>query len=266
MLSAQDLSADGLGGGDATAAQALQHIAARLRSVAATALAAPNAGARAGVSGSGNELRFTGLAAGDEGAFTITATVTPLSSGGVAAVSAPDLTVTGRINGGALVDNPQTPDVEGDLLTLRAHGGDITLQGAIGGGIGDSLPDGDFSVVAGTGYSTEQGRGAVSVGVGGSGHTLTLTGDFVKGDQIVVRGVAGADVVYIVDADDLTAAGDGSGGTATPEQVRQNVASSLAASLTERATGAAAGATLVSAAATGAAVPELAGTTWNLAT
>ncbi|MFM8556456.1 MAG: hypothetical protein ACKODG_09820, partial [Betaproteobacteria bacterium] len=253
-VTANDLSVDGQGGGGAaTPAQALGHIAARLRAQAAAVLANPASGARAAVDGSGTSIRFTGLLAGNEGDFTVTASVVPVSSGGVVSVGTPDLTVTGRINGSDRVDDPNTPEFEGDSLTLRALGGDITIQGRIGSGIGSSLDNGDFAFAGGAGYSTEAGRGSITLSSEGDSFRLRLSGDFIAGDQVVVRGVAGANVVYTVVANDLSANGTG-GGAGTSEQVQANIASKVAALLTTRATGAAAGAKLASASASGASV------------
>ncbi|MFM8554794.1 MAG: hypothetical protein ACKODG_01185, partial [Betaproteobacteria bacterium] len=253
-VTAGDLTVDGLGGGGAaTPAQALANIAARLRAAAATVLANPGSGARATVDGSGKSLRFTGLKAGNEGEFAVTATVIPLTSGGVVTVGTPDLTVTGRINGSDRVDDPSTPAFEGDSLTLRALGGDITLQGRIGSGIGSSLENGDFAFTGGAGYSTEAGRGATTLSTEGDAFRLRLAGDFIAGDQVVVRGVAGGNVVYTVVANDLSANGAG-GGSGTQQQVHTNIAAKVAALLTTRATGAAAGAKLASASASGASV------------
>ncbi|MEY4215271.1 MAG: hypothetical protein RL458_3497, partial [Pseudomonadota bacterium] len=244
-VGANDLTADGAGGGGAaSAAQALANIAARLRATSAATLANPASGARATVDGTGAGVRFTGLKAGDEGDFTVTATVIPLSSGGVVSVATPDLTVTGRINGS---------DRSDDSLTLRALGGDITIQGRIGSGIGSSLEQGDFSFVGGAGYATESGRGSVALAVEGTVATLRLSGDFVAGDQVVVRGVAQANVLYTVTAKDLTANGNGGGGVATAQQAYANIAAKVASLLTERATGNAAGAKLSSASASGSA-------------
>ena len=155
-----DLTADGQGNGVASATEARAHIAAGVRAAAAAVLANPAAGARATVDGSGTTVRFTGLLAGNEGDFTVTASIVPVTSGGVVSVGTPDLTVTGRINGSDRVDDPSTPQNEGDSLTLRALGGDITIQGRIGSGIGSSLENGDFGFVGGAGYSTEAERGS----------------------------------------------------------------------------------------------------------
>jgi hypothetical protein len=238
QVSAADLEGSA-GGGVAGDAVVLGRIASGLRAAAASVLAQPGIVKRAEVGGSGSMLRFIGLQAGDEGAFAITAVVRPVTSSGVVTIGAPDLTVTGRINGSS-ADN--------DSLTLRAFGGDVTVEGRVGAGIGDDGQAGDFSFAGGAGYSTESGRAAVLVGIDDDlgRYTLRLTGALLAGDRITVRGAAAADIVYTVTVKDLSGDGTGGGGSASDEQARANVIARLAELVSEQATGSAPDARLAS--------------------
>ncbi len=89
-------------------------------------------------------------------------------SAGDGAVSAEDLTITGRINGGLGTD---------DMLTLRSNGGVVQVSGRVGNGIGE------LEVVSGgTGYVNGTYTNVDLIGGSGTGATATVE---VSGGSVV---------------------------------------------------------------------------------
>ena len=84
-----------------------------------------------------------------------------------------------------------------------------------------------FATAGNVRYDASTGAASVAARVGSYG--LVVSGPApVAGATLRVTGVAGAEVVYTVTADDLTAVGNGSGGPATADVARAHVAAGLA--------------------------------------
>ncbi|MEN9761790.1 MAG: hypothetical protein RI906_1616, partial [Pseudomonadota bacterium] len=118
----------------------------------------------------------------------------------------------------------------GSLATATASGNVITLTArnsvADGGGWGSlqGLSGTSSARVRIAGADSPQGRQV---------DALALSGTWAVGDMLTLSGIATKPVVYTVVANDLTANGDGTGGVASAEQVRANIAQRMVAVLDE---------------------------------
>lgn len=107
---------------------------------------------------------------------------------GEGAVTAEDLTITGRINGGLGTDDPTTSDFEGDTLALKSNGGVVQVAGPVGNGIGL------LEVVSGgTGYVDGTYTNVDLIGGTGAGATATVE---VSGGAVVSVMIHGSGAGY----------------------------------------------------------------------